>query len=135
RALTAWPLLLFGLVEQIVHLLITIAMGITFVSFGVAILFAFFKRTESIAHSIINQDTSQFLTGIIALEKFKQVIVQTCSQRILLKLADGAQYDIGCDDCLFARSRHQMPEAIAPQMVERQRQITHATFWRHHWTD
>jgi hypothetical protein len=55
RALTAWPLLLFALVEQIVHLLITIAMGITFVSFGVAILFAFFKRTESIAHSLINQ--------------------------------------------------------------------------------
>ena len=55
RALTAWPLLLFALVEQIVHLLITIAMGITFISFGVAILFAFFKRTESIAQSIINQ--------------------------------------------------------------------------------
>lgn len=55
RALTAWPLLLFALVEQVVHLLITIAMGITFISFGVAILFAFFKRTETIAHSIINQ--------------------------------------------------------------------------------
>ncbi len=55
RALTAWPLLLFGLIEQIVHLLITIAMGITFISFGMAILFAFFKRTESIAHSLINQ--------------------------------------------------------------------------------
>jgi hypothetical protein len=55
RALTAWPLLLFGLVEQIVYLLITIAMGITFVSFGIAILFAFFKRSESIAHNIINQ--------------------------------------------------------------------------------
>ncbi|MBZ0280766.1 MAG: hypothetical protein K8L97_08485 [Anaerolineae bacterium] len=55
RALTAWPLLLFGLVEQIVHLLITIAMGITFISFGMAILFAFFKRTESIAQSLINQ--------------------------------------------------------------------------------
>jgi hypothetical protein len=55
RALTAWPLILFGLVEQIVHLLITIAMGITFISFGVAILFAFFKRTESIAHNMINQ--------------------------------------------------------------------------------
>jgi hypothetical protein len=38
RALTAWPLLLFALAEQVVHLLITIAMGITFVSFGVAIL-------------------------------------------------------------------------------------------------
>lgn len=33
RALTAWPLLLFALTEQIVHLLITIAMGITFISF------------------------------------------------------------------------------------------------------
>ncbi|MEO8608801.1 MAG: hypothetical protein ABI690_13000 [Chloroflexota bacterium] len=55
RALTAWPLLVFGLVEQIVHLLITIAMGITFISFGLAILFAFFKRTESIAHNMINQ--------------------------------------------------------------------------------
>jgi hypothetical protein len=68
RALTAWPLLLFGLVEQIVHLLITIAMGITFVSFGVAILFAFFKRTESIAHSIINQWIELIVqTTIIAL--------------------------------------------------------------------
>jgi len=68
RALTAWPLLLFGVVEQIVHLLITIAMGITFVSFGVAILFAFFKRTESIAHSIINQWIELIVqTTIIAL--------------------------------------------------------------------
>lgn len=68
RALTAWPLLLFGLVEQIVHLLITIAMGITFISFGVAILFAFFKRTESIAHSLINQWIELIVqTAIIAL--------------------------------------------------------------------
>jgi len=55
RALTAWPIILFGLAEQIVGLLITIALGITFISFGVAILFAFFKRTESIAQSMINQ--------------------------------------------------------------------------------
>ncbi|NJL55508.1 hypothetical protein HC928_10170 [bacterium] len=68
RALTAWPLLLFALAEQVVHLLITIAMGITFVSFGVAILFAFFKRTESIAHNIINQWIELIVqTTIIAL--------------------------------------------------------------------
>ncbi len=68
RALTAWPLLLFALVEQIVHLLITIAMGITFISFGMAILFAFFKRTESIAHSILNQWIELIVqTAIIAL--------------------------------------------------------------------
>lgn len=55
RALTAWPLLVFALIEQVIQLLITMAMGITFVSFGVAILFAFFKRTESIAQNLINQ--------------------------------------------------------------------------------
>jgi hypothetical protein len=68
RALTAWPLILFALVEQIVHLLITIAMGVTFISFGIAILFAFFKRTESIAHNIINQWVELIVqTTIIAL--------------------------------------------------------------------
>lgn len=55
RALTAWPVLIFALIEQVVHLLITIALGVTFISFGIAILFAFFKRTESIAHSILDQ--------------------------------------------------------------------------------
>ncbi|MEQ8672788.1 MAG: hypothetical protein RLP44_26915 [Aggregatilineales bacterium] len=55
RMLTAWPLVLFGVVEQLVYLLITIAMGITFLSFGMAILFAFFKKTEVIARSIIDQ--------------------------------------------------------------------------------
>lgn len=68
RALTAWPLILFALIEQVVHLLITIAMGISFISFGIAILFAFFKRTESIAHSIINQWIELIVqTTIIAL--------------------------------------------------------------------
>jgi hypothetical protein len=55
RALTAWALLLFALIEQIVQLLITIAMGVTFISFGIAVLFAFFKRTESIALNVLNQ--------------------------------------------------------------------------------
>jgi len=55
RMLTAWPLVIFGVVEQLVYLLITIAMGITFLSFSMAILFAFFKKTEVIAKSIIDQ--------------------------------------------------------------------------------
>jgi hypothetical protein len=54
RLLTAWPLILFGLTEQLVYLLLTIAQGLTFISFGVAILFAFFKKTEVIARSIID---------------------------------------------------------------------------------
>ena len=54
RLLTAWPLILFGVIEQLVYLLLTIAQGLTFISFGVAILFAFFKKTEVIARSIID---------------------------------------------------------------------------------
>ena len=54
RLLTAWPLILFGVSEQLVYLLLTIAQGLTFVSFGVAILFAFFKKTEVIARSIVD---------------------------------------------------------------------------------
>ena len=54
RLLTAWPLILFGLTEQLVYLLLTVAQGLTFISFGVAILFAFFKKTEVIARSIID---------------------------------------------------------------------------------
>jgi len=54
RLLTAWPLILFGVSEQLVYLLLTSAQGLTFISFGVAILFAFFKKTEVIARSIID---------------------------------------------------------------------------------
>jgi hypothetical protein len=55
RMFAAWPLVLFGVAEQIVYLLITIAMGLTFISFSMAILFAFFKKTEAIARSIVDQ--------------------------------------------------------------------------------
>lgn len=54
RLLTAWPLILFGVSEQLVYLLLTIAQGITFLSFCIAILFAFFKKTEVIARSIVD---------------------------------------------------------------------------------
>ncbi len=68
RLLTAWPLVLFGVVEQMVYLLITVAQGITFISFGVAVLFAFFKKTEVIARSIIDQWIELVvLTVVIAL--------------------------------------------------------------------
>lgn len=55
RMLTAWPLVLFGIVEQTVYLLLTLAMGITFLIFGVAVLFGFFRRTEAIANAVVNQ--------------------------------------------------------------------------------
>jgi hypothetical protein len=54
RLLTAWPLILFGVAEQLVYLLLTIAQGLTFISFGIAVLFAFFRKTEVIARSIID---------------------------------------------------------------------------------
>lgn len=54
RLLTAWPLVLFGVAEQLVSLLMTVAQGLTFIAFSVAVLFAFFKKTEVIARSIID---------------------------------------------------------------------------------
>jgi len=54
RIFSAWPLVIFGVVEQLIFLLLTIAQGLTFVSFSVAILFAFFKKTEVIARSILD---------------------------------------------------------------------------------
>ncbi len=47
RILSAWPLVVFGVAEQLVFLLLTVAQGLTFVSFSVAILFAFFRRPRS----------------------------------------------------------------------------------------
>lgn len=54
RLITAWPLVLFGVAEQLTYLLLTVAQGISFLSFGIAILFAFFKKTEPIARSIVD---------------------------------------------------------------------------------
>ncbi|NLF75279.1 MAG: hypothetical protein GX573_06240 [Chloroflexi bacterium] len=54
RIFSAWPLVFFGVIEQLIFLLLTIAQGLTFVSFSVAILFAFFKKTEVIARSILD---------------------------------------------------------------------------------
>jgi len=54
RMLTGWSLILFGIIEQLVYLLLTVAQGLTFISFSAAILFAFFKKTEVIARSIVD---------------------------------------------------------------------------------
>ncbi len=54
RIIGAWPLLWLGIFEKIVYLLITFAQGLSFISFGVAAIFAFFKRTEAIARSVVD---------------------------------------------------------------------------------
>ncbi|MBL8152868.1 MAG: hypothetical protein JNM70_01690 [Anaerolineae bacterium] len=86
RLLTAWPLVLFGVVEQLVYLLITIAQGLTFISFGVAILFAFFKRTEVIANSILNQ----------WIELIVQTVIIALIQALVVALFLAMDHDIAC---------------------------------------
>ena len=54
RLLTSWALVLFGVAEQLVALLLTVAQGLAFLSFAAAVLFALFKKTEVIARSIID---------------------------------------------------------------------------------
>lgn len=54
RLIGVWPLLWLGLFEKIVYLLVSFAQGLSFISFGVAAIFAFFKRTEAIARSVVD---------------------------------------------------------------------------------
>jgi hypothetical protein len=80
RILSAWPLVIFGVIEQMIFLLLTIAQGLTFVSFSVAILFSFFKRTEIIARSILD----------LWIELIVQTIVIALMQSLIVSFLLGA---------------------------------------------
>jgi len=65
RALSGMVVSLFGMLEQIVQLLLTIAFGIGFASFFIAILFAFFKKTESVTWAVFDVILGLFIQSII----------------------------------------------------------------------
>jgi|GEM_PF-3039253 len=65
RALSGIVVSLFGMLEQIVQLLLTIAFGIGFASFFIAILFAFFKKTESVTWAVFDVILGLFIQSII----------------------------------------------------------------------
>ncbi len=65
RLLMGIPLLIFGVIEQIVALLLVIAEGLTFVSFSVALVFAFFKRTEPIAMAVVDMWIGLIVQSVI----------------------------------------------------------------------
>ncbi len=65
RLFSAWPLVWFGVFEQITALCLAIAQGLTFISFACAVLFAFFKRTEGIAWSVIDQWLALIIQTVI----------------------------------------------------------------------
>jgi hypothetical protein len=80
RIFSAWPLVISGVIEQLIYLLLTIAQGLTFVSFSVAILFAFFKKTEVIARSVLD----------MWIELIIQTIVIALLQSLIVSLLLGA---------------------------------------------
>src|SRR5687768_2218804 len=51
RLLLSYVIIFFGLFEQAIYLCLSIAMGILFISMGIAVLFAFFERTEMMART------------------------------------------------------------------------------------
>lgn len=55
----------FGLIEQVIHLVLALAMGIAYVSLLIGVLFAFFKRTEAITWSIFNLVIELFIQSVI----------------------------------------------------------------------
>ncbi len=65
RLIGAWPLLTLGLFEKIVFLLVTLAQGLSFVTFAAAAIFAFFKRTEPIARSVVDLWIEIIITSVV----------------------------------------------------------------------
>jgi hypothetical protein len=55
----------FGMIEQLIHLVLAIAMGIAYLSLMIAVLFSFFKRTENITWSVFNLIIELFVQSII----------------------------------------------------------------------
>ena len=56
---------IFGLIEQVIHFVLAVAMGIAYVSLMVGVLFAFFKRTEPIAWSVFDLVIELFIQSIV----------------------------------------------------------------------
>jgi hypothetical protein len=77
RLMGVWPLLWLGLFEKLVYLLVTFAQGLSFISFGVAAIFAFFKRTEAIARSVVD----------LCLEIIVSSVVIALGQSLIVSLA------------------------------------------------
>jgi hypothetical protein len=65
RLVQSIPITWFALVEQLVSLSLAIAQGLTFISFACAMLFAFFRRTEAIAWSVIDNWISLIIQTVI----------------------------------------------------------------------
>lgn len=56
---------IFGVLEQIIHLALAIAMGLAFASAFIAILFAFFKHTEVLVWSVLNLVIELFVQSVL----------------------------------------------------------------------
>ncbi|QPC80916.1 hypothetical protein G4Y79_14500 [Phototrophicus methaneseepsis] len=56
---------IFGVLEQVIHLALAIAMGLAFASAFIAILFAFFKHTEVLVWSVLKLVIELFVQSII----------------------------------------------------------------------
>jgi hypothetical protein len=65
RLAMAIVIIVFGLFEQAIYLCLSIAAGILFISMSIAILFAFFERTELIARTLIDMWFELFILSII----------------------------------------------------------------------
>ncbi len=65
RLALATIIIVFGLFEQAIYLCLSVAAGILFISMSVAILFAFFERTELIARTLIDMWLELFILSVI----------------------------------------------------------------------
>jgi hypothetical protein len=63
---TALPMSIFALIEQVINFLLALSMGVGYLSLGIAVLFSFFKRTEPITWAVFNLIIELFLQSIMS---------------------------------------------------------------------
>ncbi|MCI0713741.1 MAG: hypothetical protein L0154_26520 [Chloroflexi bacterium] len=65
RLVASIPLVAMGITESLIYLLLTLAEGMVFLSAGIAIVFSYFRRTEIIALSVIDQMVQLIVQSLV----------------------------------------------------------------------
>jgi hypothetical protein len=65
RLAMAAVVIVFGLFEQAIYLCLSVAAGVLFISMTIALLFAFFERTEIIARTLIDMWLELFILSVV----------------------------------------------------------------------
>jgi len=94
RLMLAVPIVIFGIVEQLIYLCLTVAAGILFIDLALALPFALFERTELMARSVLDMMLELFIFSAIvaALQAILIGVVTSAANTLRPTLAFSATF-------------------------------------------